>query len=324
MKKALDVLNRSLGKGKLAHSYLAPARRGVDLTRYGRSLAAEIICDEKESSCWDKVEDGLKPDVIEVTPANVKLSIDQIREVKNSASRSPVDSERKVYVINKAEDLSLQAANSLLKILEAPPDYVVFFLLSYNPSEVPPTVTSRCQRLPRGGLSREDLRDVIGNYTADETEVDYVMGVVNEREDLLEKLDLQAGDQLERGRNLREKFEDEDPGSVCDVLKDSEDLIESHEAARRIFYALPEMGDFELLELAEELGDLEREELSDFLRKGIYIYRKGLLSSSEGSPSRFQVKYTYLDRLRRSLGEVTKNVNSRLLLEAVFLGIKEE
>ena len=312
----------------MTHAFLAPAKQGVNLTRYGRELAAGIMNSGKEVSSGDKIRQGVAPDLIEieVKPEKVKISINQIKDIKKSASRSPVSSNKKVYLINKAEDLSLEAANSLLKILEEPPDYLLFILLSYNPSEVPATVTSRCRRLPKGGFSEKDLKETISQFGKNDEEASYLIEVVDGREDLLEELDLKNGEQLDRGLDFRKKLSEKDLGSASKIISESDDLVEKHEATRKIFREICKKGEFELLELAEELSKMEDWKLSDFLSKGIHMYRKKLFSSLEDDGSKktdFKIDNTSLACLNDALRDLSSNVNRRLLLENLFLCVKE-
>jgi len=92
---------------------------------------------------------GGHPDVLELTPPEKKerIGIDQVREVIRLAQFSPVQAKRKVCLIPRAEALTPEAANALLKILEEPPRNVAFVLLAEHPSDLLPTVVSRCRTI---------------------------------------------------------------------------------------------------------------------------------------------------------------------------------
>jgi len=140
--------------------------RSVDRLSEGRRLAASVVATcESDTS---KAIRGIHPDVIELSPpeGKEKIGIGQVREVIRSAQFAPVQSVCKVCLIAKAEGLTLEAANALLKILEEPPRGLRFILLAEHPSDLLPTIVSRSRliRMPIASASQLSERLIAAGY----------------------------------------------------------------------------------------------------------------------------------------------------------------
>jgi hypothetical protein len=125
--------------------YLVP--RAIDRLAEGRRLAAPLLS-ESESDASLAMR-GAHPDMIELTPPEKRerIGIDQIREVIRLTQFSPVRAKRKVCLIPRAETLTPEAANALLKIMEEPPRDLAFVVLAEYSSDLLPTIVSRCRML---------------------------------------------------------------------------------------------------------------------------------------------------------------------------------
>ncbi|MBU2535501.1 MAG: DNA polymerase III subunit delta' [Chloroflexi bacterium] len=157
--RAVSILQRGLERGALAHAYLLVGPPHVGKMTLALNLARALNCESPETPCGQcqtcqKVTSGNHADVqiIGLTQngdaAEAKLiSIDQVRDMQHSASLPPFEGKCKVFIIEDAELLSVEAANCLLKTLEEPTDKMVFLLLATNEKLLLETVVSRCQRL---------------------------------------------------------------------------------------------------------------------------------------------------------------------------------
>ncbi len=162
---AVSLLQHSLESGKLAHAYLFVGPEHIGKMTLAKNLAQALNCEATERPCLEctscrKIDAGGHADVqiIGLTrnedAAEAKLiHIEQIKEIQHSANLPPFEGLRKVFIIEMAELLSLDAANRLLKTLEEPPERVTFILLTVNDRLLPDTVVSRCQRLELPPLS---------------------------------------------------------------------------------------------------------------------------------------------------------------------------
>ncbi len=158
--RAVSLLQRSLETDSLAHAYLFVGPAHVGKMALALNLAQALNCEAVEPPCGQcdscqKVASAKHADVqiiglghngdsTEARP-RAEISIDQIRQVQHSANLPPFEGRHKVFIIDEAELLSIEAANCLLKTLEEPVGEVVFILLATNERLLPATVVSRCQ-----------------------------------------------------------------------------------------------------------------------------------------------------------------------------------
>lgn len=134
--------------------YLVP--RAIDRLEEGRRLAAPLLSGSGSESDASLAMRGAHPDLIELTPPEKKerIGINQVREVIRLTQFSAVQAKRKVCLIPRAETLTPEAANALLKIMEEPPRDLAFVVLAEHPSDLLPTIVSRCRmvRIPPPAL----------------------------------------------------------------------------------------------------------------------------------------------------------------------------
>ena len=146
--------------GKVSHAYLFSGPPGSGRMAMADAFAKALFCteggDDACGQCLEcrKFDHGNQPDLHIVEPEGSSIKIDQIRELQRELSYKNIGSERKMYIMERAETMTLQAANSLLKFLEEPQSPVVAILLTENGQAVLPTIRSRTQWVPFMPLSR--------------------------------------------------------------------------------------------------------------------------------------------------------------------------
>jgi len=176
--RAVSLLQRSLERGSLAHAYLFAGPPHVGKMTLALNLAQALNCEAAEPPCGEcascqKIALAKHADVqiIGLTSngdsAEAKLrteiSIDQIRQMQHAASLPPFEGKYKVFIIDGAEQLSIEAANCLLKTLEEPVAGVIFILLTTNERLLPATVVSRCQRLELSPLAAGEVEAALNS-----------------------------------------------------------------------------------------------------------------------------------------------------------------
>ena len=152
-------LGRAIENGTLSHAFLISGPEGTGKTVLATELAAAINCENRDAasrplpcgicnSCR-RIREGKFTDLTFVARRKDKatLGVDVIKELREDMFLSATESEHKVYVIDEAEYMTVEAQNALLKVLEEPPKYGVFILLTDNPERLLPTVRSRCTEL---------------------------------------------------------------------------------------------------------------------------------------------------------------------------------
>jgi DNA polymerase-3 subunit delta' len=144
-------------RGRLAHAYLFAGPPGVGKRLFAHELAKALLCENKPSpdeltACdhcpaCQQVEAGTHPDFFEVArpEESLELPIDVIRQLCQNLSLKPARGGRKVAILDDADDLNEESANSFLKTLEEPPPGSVLILIGRSADRQLPTIRSRCQ-----------------------------------------------------------------------------------------------------------------------------------------------------------------------------------
>lgn len=164
----------------IGHAYLISSSARADAVRAAKMLAGAAVClaghDVPCGVCRGcrKAASGSHPDIIPVVRqtdrnGNLRreLTVDQIRELAADAQVLPNEAERKVYIIEEAELMNLNAQNAALKLLEEPPATVIFVLCAVNPNQLLETVRSRCLTLSVAGgeeAADEDSRKLADGF----------------------------------------------------------------------------------------------------------------------------------------------------------------
>lgn len=164
-------LKNSIRHNKVSHAYIINGGEGVGKKLIANSFAKVLQCNEKgDSSCGNcdscsVFDSGNHPDVIYVVPSKTKvLGVDDIREqVIEKAGIKQYKYRYKIFIIDKANTMTMQAQNALLKTLEEPPHYAVFILLSNNLDGFLATILSRCVVIKIGALSSGVISDYLKN-----------------------------------------------------------------------------------------------------------------------------------------------------------------
>ena len=140
-------LSAAFDSGRVAHSYLLCGPDGSGKHTLARSMAAATAC--------RKVLSGQHPDVITVNdPEHKLIAVDVIRRMRADMFVRPNEGERKIYILD--QDMGEPSQNALLKILEEPPDYGVFLILTANAEKLLATIRSRCAELKLSPLTPEE------------------------------------------------------------------------------------------------------------------------------------------------------------------------
>ena len=172
-----ETLQRQVAEGRLSHAYLFTGTRGTGKTTCAKILAKAVNCEHPEngnpcnkcSSCLG-IESGGFLDVMELDAAS-NNGVDHVRALRDEAIYSPAQVKKRVYIIDEVHMLSIAAFNALLKILEEPPEHLMFILATTELHKVPATILSRCQRF---AFRRILPREIGGrlNYIAEQEGID--------------------------------------------------------------------------------------------------------------------------------------------------------
>ncbi len=146
------TLKNEIRQGRFAHAYLLMGSRGIGKTTCARLIAKAVNClDPRDGNpCGEcelcrGIDNGSLVDVVEIDAAS-NNGVDDIRDLRETAFFLPAVARYRVYIIDEVHALSPNAVSALLKILEEPPEHVIFILATTEVQKIPAAIQSRCQR----------------------------------------------------------------------------------------------------------------------------------------------------------------------------------
>lgn len=166
-----QTLKNQLLHNRMSHAYLFTGTRGTGKTTCAKILAKAVNCenptDGNPCNCCAacrSIDSGACMDVLEIDAAS-NNGVDNVRSLRDDAIYSPAQVKKRVYIIDEVHMLSISAFNALLKIIEEPPEHLLFILATTELHKVPVTILSRCQRFSFRRILPEDIVDRL-NYIA--------------------------------------------------------------------------------------------------------------------------------------------------------------
>ena len=162
-----DLMRQSLSDGRLPSSLLFAGIAGVGKGTLAHFLSKAANCRKLQNDFCDecgscrKIEQGVYPDVRTYAPDGAFIKIDQMRDLIREVFFKPFEGRRRVFVIDQAHRLRLEAANALLKTLEEPPETSLLILVTDSPNDLPGTLRSRCQRIQFHPFSPAELESIL-------------------------------------------------------------------------------------------------------------------------------------------------------------------
>lgn len=318
-KDIIQYIENAVSMDKVSHAYILNGERGSGKKMLASLFAMTLLCEKQGpepcNTCHSckQAESGNHPDIIRVTHEKPNtISVDDIREqVNNTIMIKPYQGPYKVYIIDRAELMSVQAQNALLKTIEEPPEYAVIMLLTENAESLLPTINSRCVM-----LKLRNIKDkLIKKYLMEVLEIpDYKAEVCT------------AFAQGNMGRAI--------------MLAHSEHFNEIKDEAVQLLKYIHEM---ELSEVVAAVNNITayKLEITDYLDIIMIWYRDVLLYKATKDIDRVvfkdQVNYIreqaktssyegielVLSGLEKAKARLKANVNFELTMELLFLTIKE-
>ena len=159
-----EKLLSEIASGKLSHAYLLEGGEGCGKTYFARFAAAAVLCTGDKPPCGKcpscvKALAGSHPDLFYFSPdKKASMGVETVRDIKKSLFFMPNDGDRKVYIIDDAQKMTVQAQNALLKFIEEPPASVLFFIVADKKESLLPTVVSRTRIISLAPSDNADIR----------------------------------------------------------------------------------------------------------------------------------------------------------------------
>lgn len=300
--KAKKFLKRSLLSGRVAHAYLFRGPDGVGKQLCARVVAARINCTESKTqepcgrcrSCR-KYLSGNHPDITIISPEGGTIKIDRVRDLCRSLSYPPYESTMRVVIIEDVHTMRPEAANSLLKTLEEPPENNLLILTAGASREVLPTIISRCQTIPFYGLSLDQTRTILSKF----------------------RPDLETND-----ANLLSRLAEGSPGQA--LLFEERGLVDIWEkVVKTVQKEADDSSDSisTILHLADTLTTL-KENLSPLLGLMRIWVRDQMVDESGRSSSAIQRHQARLAALDRAERQLARNCNRALVCEVLLFNLQ--
>ena len=166
-----QTLKNQLLNHRLSHAYLFTGTRGTGKTTCAKILAKAVNCEDPVDgnpcnccAACKSIDSGACMDVLEIDAAS-NNGVDNVRSLREDAIYLPAEVKKRVYIIDEVHMLSISAFNALLKIIEEPPEHLLFILATTELHKVPATILSRCQRFSFRRILPEDIVERL-NYIA--------------------------------------------------------------------------------------------------------------------------------------------------------------
>jgi len=200
----VQTLENAIIKNRISHAYIFCGPRGTGKTSLARIFAKAVNCVNGPTSkpcnkCDNcvSISNGNSMDVIEIDAASNR-GINEIRELREKVKYLPAALRKKVYIIDEVHMLTTEAFNALLKVLEEPPEHVIFIMATTEPHQVLATIMSRCQRFDFYPIPQDKIRkrlkdvstseDITINDSALNLIAKYADGSLRDADGILEQL----------------------------------------------------------------------------------------------------------------------------------------
>ncbi len=318
-KDILKYISSAVENNRVSHAYILNGERGSGKKMLANLFAMTLLCETGDNEPCGKchsckqAESGNHPDIIRVTHEKPNsISVDDIRtQVNNTVDIKPYQGPYKVYIIPQADMMTPQAQNAILKTIEEPPSYAVFLLLTENAETLLPTINSRCVM-----LKLRNIKDtLIKKYLMENLEIpDYKADMCT------------AFAQGNMGRAI--------------MLANSDHFNEIREEAVQLLKHISEMEFNEIVAAVKNIS-VYKLEITDYLDIIMIWYRDVLLYKAtkeidkvvfkdqlqsikeQARKSSYEGIELILESLEKAKARLKANVNFDLVMELLFLTIKE-
>jgi DNA polymerase-3 subunit delta' len=303
------VLRRSLSAGKIAHAYIFDGIEGCGKRKTAMAFIEAVFCNGTEGcghcpTCR-KVAALQHPDLHMVEPDGAFIKIDQIRNLQKELSFRPFEAEKKACIIEAAERMNLSSANAFLKTLEEPPGNALLILLTSNIGAILPTILSRCQRLSFAPIPEAAIENhLCRSGTAQETAR---IAASLAGGSLKTALKIATEETLPMRQHLLERISNLSPGEITPLFALAEELGSDKDKT---------------LEILDVLTIFWRDVMI-LLSGNTQVANKDLLPllQREAARSTLESVTERINLVFRSRQALQRNVNPRLALEVLFMGL---
>ncbi len=172
-RRPIQILQKEIKGGRVHHAYLFTGMEGIGKRLVALNMAKALNCINQEGEACDhcnscvRMDKGLHPDLIMIAPEGETIKIQQVRDLQREVAFKPYEARCRVIIVDGAERMTREAANAFLKTLEEPPPWTTIILLATNVEALPPTISSRCQRIRFNPLHQEEVRQILAHHLSE-------------------------------------------------------------------------------------------------------------------------------------------------------------
>lgn len=234
--RVLDTLREAIKKNNVSHAYIFEGPDGIGRRETALSFSSMLLCQEdwpcgQCKSCQLFLNQS-HPDFQEIYSEEKNIGVEDIRNILKALSIKPLYSKYKVFIINDADSMTVQAQNALLKSLEEPPSYVVFVLTVQSSAAITQTVRSRCQRILFNRLTDEEVYGILeSDFGSKRSDWDFIVsysdGVIGTAIDLVNSpQNLQLREDILQAAEQLVLAPDADIFGMYDIFEKNSDKID--------------------------------------------------------------------------------------------------
>jgi DNA polymerase III subunit delta' len=311
-----ELLMRAVDEGRIGQGLIFAGERGIGKHQFALALAQAVNCEQpvKGDSCGvclncRKFAARDFTDVKIIVPDGQFIKIEQTREMASEAQYRPYEGRRRVFILDEAERLKEQAANSILKTLEEPPETSLIILITAKPYALLETIRSRCQMLNFAPLSYEGLEAYLkANYKRPlaETQLLAKLG----RGSIGRALEIDLGEYREKRDQVIEIIEAQlvtrDSIRLLGAAEFMARKLEKEAFVERLDLMLILLEDIFHLKVGKPLASITNADIGERLQRISEV-------------ARLEQIMNLADRLESVLQNLTRNVNRHLAMEAALV-----
>lgn len=314
--KIVNFFKTAIKNDRLAHAYVFEGPQGVGKKITAMEFAKAINCKNGDLGCeicssCVKINNNNHPDINIIKPDGNSIKNKHIEEFQNNILLKPYESNRKVFIIEASDTMTISAQNRLLKILEEPPQYAVIILITQSSHSLLPTIRSRSQMIKFNRVSKKLIEDyLVENYNTGDKDISIFAGFSDGS--LGKAISLYESEEF---NNRREKVLD----IIDEIIRgEKHKLLDSVDFFEKNKEHISEILDFFIIWFRDLLLLAETEEDRYLLN----IDKKNTLEIHVGRVSLVSIAKS-ISVVEKARKNIEANVNFSLSIETMLLNLQE-
>ena len=289
--KATRILEKSYQSGKLSHAYLFTGPEHLGKKTLALNFCKMLFNDNRED-----IENNLDLIIVRPNEEEKQITIEKIRDLGKKMALYPHSAKYKIAIIEQAEKMNKSAANALLKTLEEPSETAILILLAADSKNMLETIKSRCQLIKFLPVKKSLLQEFLKDKISDKNEAEKIIEMSGYR-----------------------------PGKIIEFINDKNKIKEAADEINKISDVIKK-SESEKLDEAENISKKEINEIISTLNLLTVYFRRSLIAeyknqdyANKDNLLKIKERIELISKTKENL--LTKNVNTKLAIENLFLGL---